>query len=129
MICKLCNEFYLDTDSLIVLFSFSEICRKCKVKYQPENKFEVIPIIKGLVEYHYLYENININRKQQEYLSKHLSVLYLDLMKNKDKFDLYIYLDDNTYYLSSEFGDFLSDFTNVYVFSLTRKELMYKDVF
>jgi len=129
MICKLCNGFYLDDDTLFGLFSFSEICLDCQKRFEPKSLYEVIPIDKGLIEYHYLYENINLSKKQEAYLNKHLSIFYIYLAGNSEKYDLYIFLDDDMYHNSSIFGSYLNDFKHVFVFSLMRKELLYKDVF
>lgn len=129
MICKLCNQFYLDGDSIIGLFSFSEICDQCKDKFKPHKLYEVIPVNNGLIEYHYLYENMNLNVKQKEYLSKYLSVFYEGFTEDREKFELVIFLDDNVYFETSILGQLLNDFNHIFVFSLMRKELMYKMIF
>lgn len=129
MICKLCEAFYLDEDSIFGLFLFSEICQRCSSQYEPKNSYEVIPISNGLIEYHYLYENMKLNRKQVLYLSKHLSIFYIYLNQYDEKYDLIIFLDDELYYESNELSDLLNDYKHIFIFSLMRKELMYKNLF
>ncbi|MFP4478447.1 MAG: hypothetical protein ACLFPM_03315 [Candidatus Izemoplasmatales bacterium] len=129
MICQLCKQFFLDEDSIIGLFKFSEICHGCLEKYRPKQSFEVIPIHKGLIEYYYLYEDINLSQKQKKYLSKHLALLYTYLINHKEVYDLFIYLDDSIYYHSNNFGDYINNFSCVFIFSLERKEVLFKDMF
>ncbi|MDA3932029.1 MAG: hypothetical protein PF513_04760 [Tenericutes bacterium] len=129
MICKLCDKFYLDEDSITGIFTFSKVCEACKKKFIPNELYEVIPINHGLIEYHYLYENMNLNIKQKYYLNQYLDILYLKIIDQFNKYDLYIFLDDDVYYETSYFGDLVNDYKHVFIFSLMRKELMYKTIF
>ncbi|QWB99601.1 hypothetical protein KHQ88_05415 [Mycoplasmatota bacterium] len=129
MICKLCHSFFLEEDSIFGLFSFSELCQECKEKYSPSRLYEVFPIRGGIVEYHYLYDDLSLNVYQKQYLSKYLSVFYLDMLSNDKNFDLFIFLDDDVLFEDEYLGLFINGFNNVFMFSLMRKEIIYKDIF
>lgn len=126
MICKLCGKYYLDEDSILTIFSFSEICEGCKRQFHPKLSYEVFPLDGGLVRYYYLYEDISFNNRQSIYLSKHLLEIYKIIIEEKNTYDLFIYLDDVIYHNTKELLLILSGFKHVFMFSLFRRDLMYK---
>lgn len=129
MICKLCHKYFLDKDDFFNIFSFNQLCPTCKEHYKPKILFEVIPIDLGQVDYYYLYENMGLNLHYQAFLSRYLSKLFVLMIEKQDDYDLFIYLDDSSYHYWSEINLFLSSFRSVFMFSLNRKELIYKDLF
>ena len=76
------------------LFKIDDICNECKEKYQPKIIYEVIPISQGILEYYYLYDEIILNQKQKDYLSKHLHLLYEYILNKSSNLVLWINLDN-----------------------------------
>jgi hypothetical protein len=129
MICKLCHSYFLDKDDFFNIFSFNQLCPSCKEYYKPNLLYEVIPIHLGEIEYYYLYEHMALNLHYQAFLSRYLSKLFTLMIEKKADFDLFIYLDDSTLHSWQEISSFLSSFRHIFMFSLNRKDLMYKDLF
>jgi hypothetical protein len=129
MICKLCGKYYLDGDHLKSLFTFSEVCPSCKTNFKPKIHSEVFPYDGGEVHYMYIYEDMSLNIKQRHELSKHLSLIYEKMLLSKDRFDLFVYFEDDMIKKIDELRLIFRGCSRVLLFSLVRTELMYKGCF
>lgn len=129
MICHLCNQFFVEEDSFFGIFQFDDICDQCKISFNPQIMYESIPIALGIVDYYYMFENTNLSVKQENFLSKHLDKIYNLILEKYNKYDIFIYLDDQVYYQEENTKKLLMDYKKAFVFSLSRKEIIYKDLF
>lgn len=126
MICKLCGSTYLDQDSLRHIFSFSDICDVCKDIFKASLSYEVFPLDYGLVTYYYVYEDVSLNIKQRQYLSKNLDLIYTLMIKEEKNHDLFVYLDDDVFQGVNDLSLLIKGFNKVFMFSLLRRDLSYK---
>ena len=129
MICHLCKKYFIDEDSFIGIFRFSELCNHCKDKYHPKLQYEVIPIQLGYIHYFYLFEEMGMNIHYEQYLSKHLEIIYILIQSKRNEYDIFIYFDDLMDHQYQELNELIKQFKYIFLFTLSRKELIYKYIF
>lgn len=122
MKCKLCDAFFVTKQTFGNLFVLEEICPKCFHKYKPIVKNEVIPINQGSIVYLYLYDDIQINKKQIVNLSLYYRYIFDYIAENKLSFDIIIIIDDYNYNYLKEEIQYLIPFKNIAFLSLLRYE-------
>jgi|GEM_PF-5102500 len=123
MICKLCQDFFLADDNLVALFSFPDICPTCLDQYHPQLEFEVIPIHLGSLVYAYLYEWLDLKKKENIYITNQLSIFYEII--HQHSFDLFVFLDDDVYDHHHLIKVLFNDYRRIFIFSLHAYDLTY----
>jgi hypothetical protein len=118
MLCRLCEEYFVKEKNFLTLFEFPEICSDCYIKYQPKVNYEVFPIDNGEIEYYYLYEDIQLNKKQRVYLMKHFKIL-IDLVKDEDRKVVIIIDEINKTDIINQL-DLIKAFRKIVILSLVR---------
>ncbi|MCK5763866.1 MAG: hypothetical protein KAH05_07085, partial [Clostridiales bacterium] len=101
MKCKLCDKYYIVDLKFYNLFNPSELCETCNLEYIPHVYQESIPISNGLVTYYYLYDDIQLNIKQEEYLEKNFRIFY-DKIESKTK-SIILFIDSRSIKVLSKY--------------------------
>ena len=120
MKCALCEGFSVRETDFLNMFKFDEICPKCKVDFAPKVLFEIVPYSYGIIEYFYLYDEIQINAKQKSYLIKNFKILYEHILTNFSDYDLVIVVDNNLYDNFQKHFKFIKGFKKLLFVSLLR---------
>ena len=121
MKCKICENYFVSETKFNNLFIFEEICPTCKLIYNQAPKINIFPVDGGLVEYVYLYDNLMVNYKQKEYLSKDLKIIYKEIL-GKEKGKVVIIIDDIIYEELKTELKYVLGFKQVVFMSLFRYE-------
>jgi hypothetical protein len=123
MKCKICEGHFNTNNSFSFLFYFPEICPSCEHKYKAETNKEFIPIDGGEICYIYLYD-LPLNLVQRNYLERNLKIIYKQLKKDFEKYELFLMIDD---FLIKEMADYwplISPFKRICFFSLQYLDIM-----
>jgi hypothetical protein len=100
---------------------FEETCKNCQTINDAEPQIEVFPVDGGLVEYIYLYDDLVVNYKQREYLSRNYKTLFSEIVNNQ-KPKLVILIDDFVYKELEEELIYIIGFKQIMFMSLFRYE-------
>ena len=125
MKCVLCEEFFNIEMLFSSLFSFPDICPKCKIKYEPQIKSEVFPIDLGEITYIYLYD-FPINYKQRNYLYRYYKIFYKFILVHKVDYELFVFLDNQELKTINKWLKYLKPFQKIVFFSLTYTDFTYE---
>lgn len=123
MKCKICEEYFNTHNSFSFLFYFPEICPSCEIKYKVEINKEIIPIDGGEIHYIYLYD-LPLNLVQRNYLERNLKIIYRQLKKDFEKYELFIMIDDFLIKEMAIYWPLLSSFRRICFFSLQYLDIM-----
>ena len=118
MKCVLCEEFFNIEMLFSSLFSFPEICPKCKIKYEVNIKSEVFPIDLGEITYIYLYD-FPINYKQRSYLYRYYKFFYKFILTHRFDYELFVFLENQELKTINKWLRFIKPFKKKVFFSLT----------
>ena len=128
MKCKLCDNYYIVDLKLYNIFNPPELCETCSLEYIPHVYQEIIPVSGGLVTYYYLYDDVKLNIKQEEYLEKNFKILFKKMEKLTRNITLFI--DSKSIKNFSEYFPLIINFKNINFYSLKRHNLIkYIDYF
>ncbi len=123
MKCRICEKFYIPKTSFKNLFDFDDICDACREEYKPNPKTEIIPYTNGVVEYHYLYDQVSLNVKQISQLETNLTLIYDYIFHHASEKIPVLFLSERDMSDFSEDIKYLSPYPKLLIVSLVRCNL------
>ena len=123
MICKLCQQCYVENIDFHSLFKPALFCPACRKRYQTINSFEMIPITDGWIKYYSLYDLEEDNPHIKRLLFRSMKTYFIQWMhENKNDF-LIIILDDHEYETFPLWFPLIRKFHSIHFYSLFHFDL------
>ncbi len=97
MICKLCDKIYSESLSFKTLFQIRILCPECLMQYEPTYTYEVIPIERGIIEYHSVFMIEDNDPKKKRILYRFMKSYFKALMSDYLNEGLTLLIEDTEY--------------------------------